>query len=229
VTPFLVLFAVLGLVDLGLIVSGHDALRWYTKPFLMPVLAVGVVVAARWRLDRTQAALVVGLIASATGDTALLRSGEGAFVLGTLWFAMAHVCYIAAFANAGRGRGLVRRRPWLVLPYALVWLGGAVLLGPHLGALRIVVVAYSALLTVMAVCALDLFDRLVRRDAALVAAGAIVFVLSDSLLALARFDRALAPPQAPLLVMLTYLVAQALIVSGLAGRREPAPPAGVRP
>src|SRR5665213_1233866 len=136
----------------------------------MPVLAVGVVVAARWRLDRTQAALVVGLIASATGDTALLRSGEGAFVLGTLWFAMAHVCYIAAFANAGRGRGLVRRRPWLVLPYALVWLGGAVLLGPHLGALRIVVVAYSALLTVMAVCALDLFDRLVRRAAASAAA-----------------------------------------------------------
>jgi uncharacterized membrane protein YhhN len=227
--PFLIVFGLLALTDLALLASGHDALRWYTKPFLMPVLAVGVVVAARWRLDRARAALVLGLIASATGDTALLRSGDGAFVLGTLWFAMAQLCYIVAVANAGRGRGLVRRRPWLAIPYAGVWLAGTALLWQHLGALRVAVVPYSALLTAMAVCALDLFGRIVRRDALLVAAGAAMFVLSDSTLAFERFDAALAPPQAPLLVMLTYVIAQALIVSGLAGRREPAPPAAVRP
>lgn len=228
-TPFLVLFGLVGIVDLALIASGHEELRWYTKPYLMPVLAVGIVVAARGRLDRARAALVLGLIASATGDTALLRHGAGAFVLGTLWFAMAHLAYVVAFANAGRGRGLVRRRPWLVLPYAAVWLAGTALLWPHLGALRALLVGYSALLTAMAICALDLGGRIVRRDAVLVAGGAALFVLSDSTLAFARFDPAFAPPQAPLLVMLTYLLAQALIVSGLAARREPAPPAAVRP
>jgi uncharacterized membrane protein YhhN len=229
VIPYLTVYALLAVADLALLGSGHEALRWYTKPFLMPVLAVGVVVAAHWRLDRARAALVLGLIASATGDTALLRTGDGAFVLGTLWFAMAHLCYIVAFTNAGRGRGLVRRRPWLAIPYAGVWLTGTALLWPHLGALRVAVVPYSALLTAMAVCALDLTGRIVRRDALLVAAGAAIFVLSDSTLAFERFDPALAPPHAPLLVMLTYLLAQALIVSGLAGRREPAPPAAVRP
>jgi uncharacterized membrane protein YhhN len=229
VNPFLIVYAALALADLALLASGYEGLRWYTKPFLMPILAVGVVVAARWRLDRARAALVLGLIASATGDTALLRSGDGAFVLGTLWFAMAHLCYIVAFANAGRGRGLLRRRPWLVLPYACVWLGGTALLWPHLGALRTLIVPYSALLTTMAVCALDLSGRVVRRDGLLVAAGAVVFVISDSTLAFERFDPALAPPHASLLVMLTYVLAQALIVSGLAGRREPAPPAAVQP
>ena len=227
--PFLVVYCVLALADLSLIASGHEALRWYTKPYLMPVLAVGVVVAARWRLDRSRAALVLGAIASATGDTALLRPGDGAFVLGTLWFAMAQACYIVAFANAARGRGAVRRRLWLVLPYAAVWIGGTVLLWPHLGALRSLIVAYSALLTTMAICALDLTGRLVRRDALLVAAGAVLFVLSDSTLAFARFDPPLAPPHAALLLMLTYVLAQAAIVTGLAGRREPAPPAAVRP
>jgi uncharacterized membrane protein YhhN len=149
-------------------------------------------------------------------------------VLGTLWFAMAHACYIVAFANAGRGRGLVRRRPWVAIPYVAVWFGGTALLWPHLGALRIAIVPYSALLTAMAVCALDVTGRIVRRDALLVATGAALFVLSDSTLAFARFDPALALPHAPLLVMLTYAIAQALIVSGLAGRREPAPPAAVR-
>ena len=227
--PFQVVYCVLALVDLGLIASGHEALRWYTKPFLMPVLAVGVVVAARWRLDRARAALVLGLISSATGDTALLRPGEAPFVLGTLWFAMAHLCYIVAFVNAGRGRGAVRRRPWLAIPYAAAWLGGTALLWPHLGALRIVIVPYSALLTAMAVFALDLSGRVVRRDALLGAAGAVVFMLSDSTLAFERFDPSLAPPHAPVLMMLTYVVAQALIVTGLAGRREPTPPAAVQP
>jgi len=228
-TPFLILFGLLATVDLALLGSGHDALRWYTKPFLMPILAVGVVVAARWRLDRARAALVLGLIASATGDTALLRSGDGAFVLGTLWFAMALLCYIVAFANAGRGRGLVRRRPWAAVPYVAVWLAGSALLWPHLGALRVAIVSYSALLTAMAICALDLDGRVVRRDARLVAAGAALFVVSDSTLAFERFAPALAPPHAPLLVMAAYAIAQGLIVSGLAARREPAPPAAVRP
>jgi uncharacterized membrane protein YqjE len=54
VSPFLIVFGLLGAVDLVLLASGHDALRWYTKPFLMPILAVGVVVAAHWRLDRAR-------------------------------------------------------------------------------------------------------------------------------------------------------------------------------
>lgn len=228
-TPFLIVYALLAAVDVVLLATGREALRWYTKPLLMPVLALGVVVAAGWRLDRARAALVLGLIASATGDTALLRTSEGAFVLGTLWFAMAQVCYIVAFASSGRGRGIVSRRPWLAIPYVLAWCAATVVLRPHLGGLVYAVLPYSALVIVMAMRALDLVGRIPQRGAVLVAAGAILFVFSDSTLAFARFDPALSPPHAPLVVMLSYLIAQALIVSGLAGRWEPAPPAGVRP
>jgi uncharacterized membrane protein YhhN len=228
-TPFIVLFALLAMLDLALIASGHDAWRWYSKPFLMPILAVGVASTARWHLDRTRTALVLGLIASAAGDTVLLRPSDSAFVLGTIAFGLTQAFYLIAFANAGRGVGLVQRRPWLALIYAAVWLGGLAVLWPHLHGFAGLIAGYSALLTAMGVAALNLVERIPRPSATLAAIGAVLFMSSDTALAFARFDPALAPPQAPLVVMLTYALAQALIVSGLAARLAPSPPAGVRP
>ena len=226
--PLLVIYVAVALADLVALASGHVAWRSYSKPALMLILAAGVVVMARGRLDRSRAALAIGLIASSAGDAALLRTSDAAFVLGTACFAVTHVCYITAFALVGTGPGLVRRRPWLVLPYAGAWLAATVLLWPHLGTLAYAVVPYSALLTVMAVAALNLVGRIPQRDAILVAAGGVFFMSSDTTLALARFAPALAQPHADLVVMLTYVIAQLLIVCGLAARPGKVLPEAVR-
>jgi uncharacterized membrane protein YhhN len=212
---FTLLFLLDGVADLTGLATGHEGWRILTKPALMPLLLLSTLL----RLPLPKAAgllLVFALFYSAVGDFELLYPGDAAFTSGTIWFALAQIAYIFAFAKTAPGVGLVQRRPWLALPYVAAWLAGVAVLWPHLGALRAVVVPYSALVTLMAIAALNLFGRIDRRDALLVAAGALLFLSSDTTLGTSRFVPSLAPPFAPFIVMLTYIVAQALIAAGLA-------------
>jgi uncharacterized membrane protein YhhN len=182
----------------------------FTKPPLM--LALGGAAALSWpRLDRSRSWLLAALLWSAVGDAILLSRTDAAFVAGTLAFALAHLSYIACFSLAGPGTGLVQRQPWVVLPYLAAWLGATALLASHMGALGLVAVPYSALLTTMAVVALNLAGRIPLRSAILAAFGAALFMSSDTNIAVARFDPAFAPPHAEFVIMLLYLTAQASI------------------
>jgi len=215
---FAIAYAALTAADLAAIATGHVSWRLLTKPPLMLLLA-GAVIASRPRLDLGRQLLVVALAFSAIGDWLLLGPSDSAFVAGTLAFAASHVAYIACFVAIGGPTGLVRRRPWLVVPYLLAWGGATAVLWPHLAALRPVAVPYSFLLTAMAVVALDLVGHTRRRAAIAVAIGAAIYMSSDTNIALARFDPALAPPHADFLIMLTYLAAQTLMAAGIVGAR----------
>ncbi|MDB5092167.1 MAG: hypothetical protein JWO85_268 [Candidatus Eremiobacteraeota bacterium] len=211
---FTLLFLLDGVADLTGLATGNEGWRFVTKPALMPLLLLSTLL----RLPLPNAAgmlLIFALFYSAAGDVELLLPGDPSFTSGTIWFAFAQIAYIFAFAKMAPGVGLVQRRPWLALPYVAAWLAGVAVVWPHLGALRAVVVPYSALVTLMAVAALNLFGRIDRRDALLVAAGAVLFLFSDTNLGLSRFVPSLAPPFAPFVVMLAYIVAQALIAAGL--------------
>jgi uncharacterized membrane protein YhhN len=220
-------FVLLALADLTAVATGHGAWRPFTKPLLMLLLALAFMLAAGGPLDRARTMLIAGLISSAAGDTVLLRSGTAALAAGMVCFAIVHVCYIIAFVSVARGPGLVRRRPVVVLPYVLAWLAAAIVLWPHTGGLAVAVVVYSALVTTMALAALDLIGRIPSRNAVLVAAGAVIFMSSDTTLAFTEFDRALAPPFAPFVVMLTYLVAQTMIAAGMTATTAARPAPGI--
>ena len=206
-----VAFAALAGLDLFAISSGRESWRAFTKPPLMLLLAASLI-ASYPRPDPARRWLVAGLVWSAAGDTILLSPSDAAFVWGTLAFAAAHVSFIVAFTRAGDGAGFVRRRPWVALPYLAAWLGTTLLLAPHMGALGFVAIPYGFLL-LMALAALDLIGRIPLRSAILAAVGAAVFMSSDSNIAIARFDPALAPPHVDLLIMLLYLIAQAMITA----------------
>jgi uncharacterized membrane protein YhhN len=165
--------------------------------------------------------LVVALVFSFAGDTVLLGTSDAAFVGGTAAFALSHLAYIACFSLCGSGKGLVQQRPWLIVLYALAWGITTAILWPHLGVLAAVVVPYSLLLTTMAVFALNLVGRIELRSAIFVAAGAAIYMSSDTNIAFGRFDPALAPPHVDFLIMLTYLIAQSLIVAGIAANAGP--------
>ncbi|MBE7939127.1 MULTISPECIES: lysoplasmalogenase family protein [Ramlibacter] len=148
--------------------------------------------------------LAGGLLLSLAGDVLLMLPGH--FVGGLVAFLLAHLCYIAALRD---GAG------WLPRPLALaatLAYGAAMLafLFPTLPpALRMPVSAYVAVIALMAAQALGRAAVLGGRDAAAVGLGALLFMASDSLLAVNRF--ALALPLAPLWVLSTYYGAQWLI------------------
>jgi len=208
---FAALAALAAAADLACAAAGWQAARVVTKPLPALILAAGA-----WRSARATWFLPAGLIAAAAGDELLLHGGDLAFMLGMCAFAAMHVCYIAAFARLGAGRGYVRRSPWLLLAFAALVVGTNVLLGPQAGALALPVAVYSSLLGAMAVCAVDAAGRVRASAARLIAGGALLFMVSDTMLAFATFDRGfpLTGTVAELAIVGSYFIAQIAIATG---------------
>jgi uncharacterized membrane protein YhhN len=186
-------YLALAAVDVALAATGRERLRRVTKPLLMPTLLIG---RDRW----TQRALALGGI----GDVALLGSSAAAFRAGLGAFLGGHLAWIQALRERP-GEGLVRRKPLLVLPYAAAWAGINAYLWPHTGRDRYPVIAYSTVLAAMAITALD-------TGRPVTAAGGVLFMTTDSLLALERFT-GVELPRHEGWVMGTYAAAQGLLAA----------------
>ncbi len=126
--------------------------------------------------------VVAGLALGAAGDFFLSRAGTRAFLAGMAAFAAGHLAYGAEFLAPGA-------RPPAVWPPAIpalvlvaLGLSTEAWLAPRTGALRWPVRFYVAVITLMALAALTLPAS---RWPALV--GALLFLLSDLLLALELF------------------------------------------
>ena len=79
--------------------------------------------------------------------------------------------------------------------------------------MQIPVFVYTATILLMAIFALNRKDRVLEASFCPIFVGALLFILSDSLLA---FDKFLVPiPYAGVFVMSTYMAAQYLIVEGV--------------
>jgi uncharacterized membrane protein YhhN len=134
-----------------------------------------VAVALAGGVDGRYAALVLGaLVLSVAGDALLLSRARLAFLAGLVAFLLAHVAYAVAFAP------LSARPAWALAAVAATV--GTVLawLWRHLGEMRVAVVAYCTVIGVMLWLALGVPSALVR-------AGALLFFLSDLLVARDRF------------------------------------------
>ena len=179
--------------DVTLAATGRRGLRRLTKPLLMPTLLIG-----RDRL--TQRALALGGV----GDVALLGSSPAAFTAGLGAFLAGHLAWIQALRTR-QGSGLLRRHPALALPYLAAWAGLNAYLWPRTGRDRYPVLAYSTALAAMALTALD-------TGKPATAAGGVLFLTTDSLLALDRFARVELPRHEGW-VMATYVAAQGLLAA----------------
>jgi uncharacterized membrane protein YhhN len=154
----------------------------------------------------------VALLFSAAGDALLGTNGERWFVPGLAAFLTTHLLYATIFWRDSRLprtslRG-GRKVAAVAIPlFAIVY---AAFLFPLLGALAVPVVGYIAAIVAMAVIAL-------RVAAVSVPIGAVMFMVSDSLLAFDKFvwSEAWMGP----LIWITYAAAQLLIAYGIVGRK----------
>ncbi|WP_199824806.1 lysoplasmalogenase [Cellulomonas timonensis] len=188
--------------------------QWLLVPALVPVL----VVLAPAPHERRVRLVLVGLGLSWLGDSAPdLADGSTAFLVMVAFFMLAQVAYVVAFAPDWRGSPLLRR-PWLLAPYALLFVSLVAACAPAAGTLLAPVVVYGLLLLAMSVLSSG-----VSRAAGI---GGALFFVSDALIALGEFA-GLALPRQGLWVMAAYIAAQTLLVVGVAAaRRRGAEPSG---
>ena len=206
---FLVLAAVAAVGDWAAVARRYFRVEYLLKPLTLVFL---IAAAATADLGPGQAWVVAALVCGLLGDLGLLISLDGEadppFVLGLAAFLIGHLFYIVAFARHGLH--------WLFAVAGLLVVAGAagLVLMPVLRGVRkhagqelaAIVGGYSAVLGAMTVLA-------VSTGSPLTALGGALFLASDTVLAYDRFVRMLR--RGPVLVIVSYHLAQLLIVIGL--------------
>jgi len=208
----LLVFGTLAVANLIAATFNLALLNFITKPLLVPALAVYYLVATSQRSYLFLTALFFCWL----GDILLmLQRDELFFIAGLVAFLTGHVLYIICYRNfRSAGTGLTGpQQIRFSLPIILAGTGLVTILFPHLGGLQIPVLVYALVITVMAMQALFRYGYTNSKSFVLVFVGAVSFMISDSLLAINKFMQPL--PLAGLAVMLTYLLAQYLIVEGV--------------
>lgn len=201
---FSLVIGALGLAHIFALYEHQRLLVYLTKPGTM--LGIIALAALRRDLSRDRYAILIltGLACSLAGDVLLMLPAD-LFVAGLVSFLIAHIFYIAAFRTGLTGVSPI----WLAIPFCLV--GAAMLwfLLPGLGEMKIPVTIYLIVILTMAWQACYRWEKLRDRKSLLAAAGALLFVVSDSIIALNRFRVPFTLAEG--LIMSTYFSAQWLI------------------
>ena len=135
----------------------------------------GILAGAPWLL-------VAGLLLSAAGDFSLSRDGTAAFVVGLVCFAIAHIAYILHFVQVSGAYPFeaFQSAPLLAVLLVLVMLSTEVWVTPYTGNLRWPIRGYVLVIGVMGLSAL-------LEPSGFRLWGAVLFILSDLLLAVDLF------------------------------------------
>lgn len=186
----------------------------FIKPILVPVLLLSFYTSVK---NKGNYKIIGALVFSTMGDILLIFEGRPFFILGLLSFLLAHVLFVLIFRSRA---GTIKLDFYTVvcslfiLSYYFFFMK---FLWPHLGAMRIPVLAYAFVISGMLWMAL----QLLRSTSSLrwhIVLGALFFVVSDSLLSIQLFYSSF--ELAHFYVMLTYLLAQLLLVYGILNFRH---------
>jgi len=209
-----IFFVIASLVNWAGKYFGISEMAAATKPALMPLLALSVLAyAVSRRLDKRKLALLVSAeLFGCVGDVCLLFDGLPPFAGGIVAFLIGHILYLSLFGRAAWED--MDGKSWLggVLVMAGVVYGLVRLLGIS-GQLLIPMVVYAFVLITLVFCT---FCGLVRNRNkgtwGLLFVGALLFAVSDSILAAGTFGMHF--PHQEFVVMFTYVTAQAFLAMG---------------
>jgi uncharacterized membrane protein YhhN len=195
------LIAAVGALIYGGAYCWRDSHSWWRsviKAGSVALLAVG-----GWSMG-APLLVVLGLGLGAAGDFCLSRPGSRAFLGGMKAFAVGHLAYAAYFWGIGEAAfGPTNMAVVALTASTELWLA------PHTGALRWPVRGYVVVIAVMAMAAIG-------QSVSLILLGAVLFLLSDVLLALVLFVPRAAPWRVVFAITLwaSYWTGQFLILQG---------------
>ena len=151
---------------------------------------------------------VLGLFFSFLGDILLLGTGEMYFVFGLLFFLIAHVFYIIIVLKIIQ---ITKPKEFIIasVPFLLLFLVLMNVLYAGLGAIKIPVIIYAITISFFGIVSLILYLQAKTKISLLLLVGVLTFIASDIILALNLFYKK--QSFYPLLIMMTYVLAQYLI------------------
>lgn len=212
---FSFIFALVFIVQLYAETAGNMFLLQFSKPLIVISLMVWLYSSTNLK-GRFHKRIFTGLIFALAGDVLLmLQAGRPMFfIYGLIAFLLCHIFYIRAFTLDHRSNPK-HRTPyflWIVGVFAIFCSGLFFYLQPKLGVMQFPVLMYAIIITVMALMAVNRYGKVNIFSFKLILYGALFFLLSDSVLAINKFTQTI--PQAGVLIMATYMIAQYLIVYG---------------
>jgi uncharacterized membrane protein YhhN len=213
----LIFFLTMSMGELISILFAFEFLHFVCKPLIMISLG-GYYWLGVQEKERSNTVLLA-ICFSFLGDTLLLFGdvAEVYFIIGLIAFLFAHGFYILAYRqhrsedSTDGIQGIQRIR--LAFPIVLAGTGLIIVLFPSLGDLRFPVIIYTLVILLMVLNALFRYGRTTMPSFWMVFGGALLFMISDSILAINKFQFEIA--HAGLYIMIPYIAAQFFIVKGL--------------
>ena len=202
-------FAVL--LSAGVTIAAHYRhpprpwLVYLFKPLTTILILVVALLPRTFLTEAYAGAIALGLVFSLAGDIFLMLPGNY-FLHGLVSFLMGHLWYGYAFFSAALGAGIL----WPLVPLAIF--GGIILrtLWPTLSkSLRVPVILYLIIIVGMTALAANRSMNIPSKATLSAAIGALLFLTSDTLLALDRFRKPF--PLSRAAVLATYYAGQYLI------------------
>ena len=199
--------------------TGNPALRTFSKPLLMPLLALTawLVMTIGGVRGRRKTTIVLALLFGALGDILLMVHGTSWFLAGMLAFLVGHIFYYSTLPRPWKTRGFWETAFSLILLAALlIFVVSEVRKLFHVeGAMGWALTVYAcAFAFLIHGCIMAAITR--RRPLFLLAAlGFAIFAFSDVLVGLGVFTD-IKIPKRGFIVMGTYILAQMLVSLSLA-------------
>lgn len=212
-TLFFKIYFFISLIYLLALLFGYEHLDLYLKPALIPLLGFAVYAYKRFP---SRNSLLTALAFSWVGDIVLLFAdiAEIYFILALASFLISHLIYCTLFnkqkAVEIRNNIVFRIGCLIILLYVV---GMISFLLPTLGTLKVPVIIYAFVISTMLLFAFNGFLSWSKPGNKYVFYGALIFVVSDSILAIDKFYTPI--QKGSFFIMVTYLVAQYLIVDGI--------------
>jgi uncharacterized membrane protein YhhN len=209
-----IVYFIIGLISIILLNQTVFLPGFISKALIIPVLVILFLVNLSPGKNRLHVLMLSGLFFSWAGDVTLEFSNNNVsmFLIGLVCFLIAHIMYFTVFLLTPGKNSIITKRIWLLIPVIIYGLLLVFYLYSDLAEMRLPVIFYAAVILTMLSGALNRIEKVNRKSYYLVLAGAVLFVISDSSIAINKFSHQF--ESSGIIVMSTYIVAQYLIVAG---------------
>jgi uncharacterized membrane protein YhhN len=209
----IIIFFIILVADLVAVQGQYKMAEYFFKPLIIIWLMAWFVLQVIYVQSSLKKWIIFALFFSWLGDVLLMLDDDHSlfFLPGLSSFLVAHIFYILFF-HFVRIKEMVKSRWYLLLIVAIYYGVIIAILSPHLGDMKLAVRIYAVVISFMFLLAMHMVFIKNKTTGMWMMAGALLFVISDSLLAINKFYQPF--EMAGFLVMSTYGLAQLFLTEG---------------